>query len=100
VKRRYEAGERLLKPGPLLQDLGEVTPPLGNAEPFDAARHAMVDTLERPTTPAVKASDHRMRLLHKGGVLPVGMDASVTRMRRTVSRRCCATNWRRRMSRR
>ena len=78
AKRRLKAAEALLAPSPLLKGLGEVAPYLGSDETYDAARHAMVDTLEHPTTPAVTASDKRMRLLHKAGALQIGIDASVT----------------------
>src|SRR5262249_51531688 len=80
----------LLKPSPLLHELGEATPYFGTAEPYDAARHAMVDTLEHPTTPAVKASDQRMRLLHRAGALQIGIDASVTaKARNSLEKMLC-----------
>jgi hypothetical protein len=78
VRLRTEAAEELLQPGPLLQAAGEAIPPLGSAEPPDTVRHQMIDTLERPTTVAVHASDQRMRLLHGADVLQAGIDVSNT----------------------
>jgi hypothetical protein len=78
VRRVTEAAEACLDPGPLVEGAGEAVPRLGDAEPCDPVRHAMVDTLERPTTIAVRASEQRLRLLDKVGALQAGVDASRT----------------------
>jgi hypothetical protein len=78
VRHATEAAEPCLDPGPLVQGAGEAVSRLGDAEPCDPVRHAMVDTLERPTTIAVRASEQRLRLLDKIGALQAGVDASRT----------------------
>jgi len=78
VHAARDAAEAFLEPGPLVQSGGEAVPQLGPAEPYDAARHSSVDALERPTTVGVRASEQRLRMLHKVAALQAGVDAART----------------------
>jgi hypothetical protein len=78
VQQAVSVAEQLLEPGPTVQHGRDIVPRLGNAEPYDGARHTAVDALERPTTVAVAASEQRLRMLHKVGALQAGVDASRT----------------------
>ncbi len=85
-----EHAESLLEPGPLTFSNGEAAPSLGAAEPYNASRHAIVDTLERPTTVSVRASEQRLQLLHKAGVLQAGVDTAASmKARGSVGKMLC-----------
>ncbi len=71
-------GSGLMAPGPLVRSAGEAVPRLGEQEPYDAGRHAMVDSLERPTTISVRASEKRLELLDALGLMQSGLDTANT----------------------
>lgn len=75
--REREAGVALLTPGPIVQGAGEAVPALGWHE-ISGRRDAMIDTLERPTTISVRASERRLELLEQAGALQAGLDAAQT----------------------
>jgi hypothetical protein len=72
----YDRGLEFLEPGPLASGAGEAVPALGEHEPPDSPRHAIVDTLERPTTVSVRASEQRLQQLQRMGLLQAGIDAA------------------------
>lgn len=78
VQRISEAAEALREPGPIEMGAGEAVPSLGNKEPYDGARHTMVDTLQRPTTISVRASEKRLELLYGLGLLQSGVELAAT----------------------
>lgn len=85
-----ERAETLLEPGPLTIGNGEAVPSLGVAEPFEGSRHSIIDTLERPTTVSVRASEQRLQLLHSAGVLQAGIDTATSmKARGTVEKMLC-----------
>ena len=75
--RERDAGAALLTPGPIVQGGGEAVPALGWHE-ISGRRDAMIDTLERPTTISVRASERRLELLEQAGALQAGLDAAHT----------------------
>jgi hypothetical protein len=90
VSNATRAAEAWLEPGPLEYGAGEAVPSLGNAEPFDASRHTLVDTLQRPTTVSVRASEKRLQLLDSLGLLQSGMDTARTaRAQNAIEKMMC-----------
>jgi hypothetical protein len=90
VRQKYKHGLEFLEPGPVTRGAGEAVPSLGDAEPFSRGRHSMVDTLERPTTVSVRASEHRLDHLEKMGLLQSGIDAAQSmRARTSVEKMLC-----------
>lgn len=75
--RERQVGVGLLEPGPIVTAAGEAIPALGFNE-TSGRRDTMVDTLERPTTIGVAASEQRLKLLEDAGVLQAGLDAAQT----------------------
>lgn len=67
----------LLEPGPIVVGAGEAIPALNDGD-VDGRRDAMVDTLERPTTVSVAASEHRLELLERIELLQPGVDTAQT----------------------
>lgn len=89
VQEARDKGESLLEPGHIVQAAGEAIPALGYHE-TDGRRDAMVDTLERPTTVSVRASEHRLELLEKVGILQAGIDtANTARASNAVEKMLC-----------
>jgi hypothetical protein len=77
VKQAYEQAEALLQPGSIVEGAGEAVPAL-SAGDTDSRRDAMIDTLQRPTSVSVRASEQRLELLQRLGVLQLGVDAAQT----------------------
>lgn len=73
--REREAGRALLEPGRIVAAAGEAVPALGHHE-ITGRRDAMIDTLERPTSIGVVASEQRLELLDNAGVLQAGLDTA------------------------
>jgi hypothetical protein len=69
--------EALLDPGPLAQGGGEAVPAL-TQDDSDGRRDAMVDTLERPTTVSVRASEQRLELVERLGIMQTAIDSANT----------------------
>jgi hypothetical protein len=77
VAQMHDAAEALLEPGPLVQGAGEAFPALSEGD-TDGRRDTMVDTLERPTTISVRASQQRLELAERLGVLQAAIDTAHT----------------------
>jgi hypothetical protein len=67
----------MMQPARLVEGAGEAIPALGYYE-TTGRRDTMVDTLERPTTISVRASEHRLQLVENLGVMQSAVDTAVT----------------------
>ena len=77
ARRERERIPELLEPGPLVSAAGEAIPALGFDE-ISGKRDVLVDTLERPTRISICASEQRLGLLERAGVLHAGTDLVAT----------------------
>jgi len=77
ARRERERIPELLEPGPLVSAAGEAIPALGLDE-ISGRRDTLVDTSERPMRIGICASEQRMRLLERAGVLHAGTDLVAT----------------------
>jgi hypothetical protein len=57
--------------------MGEAVPALSSLE-MNGRRDAMIDTLARPTTVSVRASEQRLELVERLGILQAAVDTAAT----------------------